>query len=301
MRVIQLIKYLIGISYLFMFGYALDIPSGAFADGRIQFVEYNPDDVVQVNASIALGSQIVFSQDEEILDIASGFSQGWEFSDRRNILFLKAKSVQTDLGAVTPNAKEWNTNLLVTTNKRLYAFDLRLVDRPADDAVNNPKDMVAYRVQFKYSKDEAVARNTRLSEERAKRQKELMAKETERRLKNNRYDATNWDYTMQVGTDSRDIAPHVAYDDGRFTYLKFSELSEFPVAFLVESTREESIINSHVEGDFLVLHRVAKTFVLRSGKQVIGIYNEGFDRRTGRSNASGATVPGVKRIIKPSI
>lgn len=301
MKVIQLIKCLIGISYLSMFGYALDIPNGAFADGRIQFVEYNPEDVVQINASIALGSQIVFSQDEEILDIASGFSQGWEFSDRRNILFLKAKSVPTDLGTVIPNAKEWNTNLLVTTNKRLYAFDLRLVDRPTENATGKPSEIVAYRVQFKYSKDEALERNTRLNAEREKRQKERMAKETERRLKNNRYDATNWDYTMQVGNDSRGIAPHVAYDDGRFTYLKFSELSDFPVAFLVEATREESVINSHVEGDFLVLHRVAKNFILRSGRQVVGIYNEGFDRRTGRSSASGATVPGVKRVVKPSI
>lgn len=307
MKCLQYISGLICISSFLIQGYALDIPKGTFADGRIQFTEYNPDDVVQVNASIALGSQIVFADDEEILDIASGFSQGWEFSDRRNILFLKVKSILSDSGNIRPNSEEWNTNLLVTTNRRLYAFDLHLIDKEEDKSNSEKstealgiKKIVAYRMKFKYSKDILLERRLLLSAEKERKNREWESKETERRLKNNNYGVANWNYTMQVGNDSKLIAPYMAYDDGRFTYLKFSELNEFPVAFLVEGKKEESIINSHVEGDFLVLHRVAERFILRSGQKVIGIYNESFDQRAARSNASGATVPDVKRVLKPS-
>src|SRR5699024_6739198 len=108
-------KYLIVVISGFLainVSFALDFPQGSYAAGRIQFVEYNPDDVVQVNASVAIGSQIVFSENEEILDIASGFSQGWEFANRGNILFLKVKSVKTNAGTAMPNPQDWNTNLL---------------------------------------------------------------------------------------------------------------------------------------------------------------------------------------------
>lgn len=276
--------------------FSLDFPQGSYADGRIQFVEYNPDDVVQVNASVAIGSQIVFSENEEILDIASGFSQGWEFANRGSILFLKVKSVKTNAGTAMPNPQDWNTNLLVTTDKRLYAFDINVVDKK----IRAHGDTVSYRVKFKYSKDDMIARNNKLQAERAQKQKEWAAKETDKRLKNNRYSALNWDYTMQVGNNSRNIAPFMAYDDGRFTYLKFSVANEFPVAFLVDG-KEESIINSHVESDVLVLHRVAKEFVLRSGDKVVGIYNERFGSQRLNESSNGTNVPGVKRVIKPSL
>lgn len=64
---------------------AADVPVGSRYDGRIQYVNYNAGDVVIVRALPGLGARIVFAADEEILDVASGFTQGWEFSDRRNM------------------------------------------------------------------------------------------------------------------------------------------------------------------------------------------------------------------------
>lgn len=110
---------------------AADVPVGSRYDGRIQYVNYNAGDVVIVRALPGLGARIVFAADEEILDVASGFTQGWEFSDRRNILYVKPKSIKTGSGqeaiVMAPEAGKWDTNLMVTTNRRMYDFDLKLL------------------------------------------------------------------------------------------------------------------------------------------------------------------------------
>lgn len=49
------------------------------------------------------------------------------------------------------------------------------------------------------------------------------------------------------------------------------------------------LLNSHVEGDTVVIHETAKHFVLRLGKSVLGLENRSFDEqgtfnRTGTGN-----------------
>jgi len=255
---------------------AIETPKGSKFDGRIQNVVYNPGDVVVINAVPGRGARIVFSSNETILDIGSGFSDGWEFADRRNILYIKPKSLKATDGqstALSPEPGKWNTNLMVATTARLYDFDLRLI--PALSR------KTSYRIEFKYPDDEAAKAKL------IKTQAKLDLKSPPR----------NWKYTMQIGEKSSGIAPTMAYDDGRFTYLKFPNNRDFPTAFLVSEDKTESIINSHVEdNDILVLHRVSPEFVLRLGDSVVGIYNEHFDVN-GVPPKDGTTVPGVQRVI----
>jgi type IV secretory pathway VirB9-like protein len=96
---------------------------------------------------------------------------------------------------------------------------------------------------------------------------------------------------------SRAIAPALAYDDGNFTYLKFPANRDFPAVFLVAPDGSESLVNTHVEGDVLVVHRVTQKLVLRHGRLVVGVFNEAFDP-DGRPPVKGTTVPGVTREIK---
>ena len=105
---------------------------------------------------------------------------------------------------------------------------------------------------------------------------------------------------MQIGDASENIAPTMAYDDGRFVYLKFPNNRDFPSAFLVAADKTESLVNSHIDPavpDTLVLQRVSKEMVLRLGNAVVGIYNDSFDPDGVPAN-QGTTVPGVKRVIK---
>lgn len=49
-----------------------------------------------------------------------------------------------------------------------------------------------------------------------------------------------------------------------------------PVVFKMADNGKEEIINSSVKGDYLVLHGVYKTMMIRGNSTVIGLYNEGY-------------------------
>lgn len=265
-----------------------DIPQGSKFDSRIQFVNYNAGDVVVVNTVVGVGLRLVFSPNETILDVASGFSQGWEFSDRRNMLYIKAKSIKNENGpSLEPQPGKWDTNLMVTTNCRMYDLDLHLMPSPNSGKVSkNP--MVSYRVEFKYPEDEAAVAKAMANKSRTQAKMDLKP------------EPINWNYSMQIGEHSENIAPTMAYDDGRFTYLKFPNNRDFPAAFLVALDKTESLVNSHIDPampDVLVLQRVSREMVLRLGSAVVGIYNDKYDA-DGIPPDQGTTVPGVKRIIR---
>jgi type IV secretion system protein VirB9 len=263
--------------FVAMPSYADETPIPSPYDTRIQYVDYNDGDVVTVSARSGRGVRIVFSPTEKILDVASGFTEGWELVERGNILYLKAKSLQGEGGAaLSPQPERWNTNLMVTTSARLYDFDLRLV---------GASEGVAYRIEFKYPADEKASAKAKASE------KKSLTKLSQK------MPPKNWQYAMQASKGAEGIVPSLAYDDGNFTYLRFPNNRDFPAAFLVGADGSESLVNSHVEGDTLVIHRVAPRLVLRFGKAVVSIYNESFDP-DGVVPTDGTTAPGVKREIK---
>jgi type IV secretion system protein VirB9 len=272
------VKYLLFVLCLFAtHSYADETPIPSLYDTRIQYVDYNDGDVVTVSARSGRGVRIVFSPTEKILDVASGFTEGWELVERGNILYLKAKSLQGEGGAaLSPQPERWNTNLMVTTSARLYDFDLRLV---------GASEGVAYRIEFKYPAEEKASAKAKASE------KKSLTKLSQK------MPPKNWKYSMQASKGAEGIVPSLAYDDGNFTYLRFPNNRDFPAAFLVGADGSESLVNSHVEGDILVIHRVAPRLVLRFGKAVVSIYNESFDP-DGVVPTDGTTAPGVKREIK---
>lgn len=263
---------------------ALDVPRQASADSRVRVVNYNEDDVVALYAKRTMASHIVFAPGEEILDIASGFSAGWEFKARRNHLYFKPRSAQAtgDVAAlIPPEPGKWDTNLLVTTNARVYTFQLALV---ADGDARN-----AYRVTFRYPDAEAAA--TAVQREAALTAERLQAAPVVR----------NERYTMQVGRRSKAIAPQRAYDDGRFTYLAFGDNKELPAVFLLSGEdRTETLVNTHMVDGLLVVQQLAPELVLRLGRQVVHVFNEGYDPEASIPAVNGAStnVPGVDRVLK---
>lgn len=258
--------------------FADETPVPSPYDSRIQTVEYNAEDVVVLSVRSGRAVRIVFGSNEKIVDVASGFTDGWELVPRGNILFLKAKSLTGGEGGgvLSPQAERWNTNLVVTTDARLYDFDLRLV---------GAQEGVAYRVEFRYP-----------AEEKASAQAKAVEKKSLDKL-SRKMAPKNWQYTMEIGEKAHAIAPSLAYDDGNFTYLKFPNNRNFPVAFLVAADGSESIANSHVEGDMLVIHQVAPQLVLRFGQAVVSVYNEAYDV-DGVVPTNGTTAPGVRREFK---
>ena len=116
----------------------IEIPKPTIFDKRVVYTDFNKDDVFQIYGKNGYTTVVQFSPDEVILDMASGFSQGWDFQDRRNYIFIKPKSYESTFAVdefgetvnkksiIEPTPDEWKTNLIVLTNKREYIFNLDL-------------------------------------------------------------------------------------------------------------------------------------------------------------------------------
>lgn len=82
----------------------------------------------------------------------------------------------------------------------------------------------------------------------------------------------NWKYSY---TGDASIAPTSLFDNGQFTFFKFKNggASRLPSVFIVDKHRNETLVNYHMQGDYLVVNSIAKQFTLRDGETVTTIYN----------------------------
>jgi len=276
-------------------GFCLDIPDRSPRDTHIQSTDYRADDVVALTAYTGMSTHIVFAPDEKIEHVFAGFADGWQTTPKGHHLFLKAisttatetrfdadgKEVQKEI-VVSPNARAWKTNLNVVTDKHNYSFALNLGVGAKGRRQNT------YRLTFRYP--EEVAKRQAMALKRAQLRQKLTPT----------VHPKNWDYLMQVGKNARNIAPMAAFDDGRFTYLRFAQNSELPAIFIETETGQETLVNAHISAerpDTLVMQRIAKQWVLRLGQAVVGVTNQAFDTLA-VDNRSGTTVRGVQRTLK---
>ena len=100
--------------------YGVSTPTHASGDSRIQFIDFNPNDVTHIKCVNGYITTIVFSQDEAVMNFASGYSTAWQFSHVGNKFFLK------------PAAPQGTTNLTIVTDKKIYMLDIELVEKPED-------------------------------------------------------------------------------------------------------------------------------------------------------------------------
>ncbi|MFY4755977.1 P-type conjugative transfer protein VirB9 [Campylobacter jejuni] len=263
--------------FLNTFIWALSIPKTSIFDKRIAYAVYNANDVFQVNAKNGYVSVLEFGLDERIINTATGFAQGWDLIEKDNLLFIKPKAYKTQLVqqdgnnigenqtsqefVVDPNPSDWKTNLIVITNLNTYVFDLKLVTKNSN---------TTYKLSFSYPQKELKT---------AKEFLEAQEQENIRTDLNKNTIPRNWDFYMKVNKGSEDISPNFAYDDGVFTYLGFDNTKTFPAVFMYENGKE-SILNTHIKKDgnydVLVIQKIAKQILLRSGDKVVGIFNRGY-------------------------
>ena len=256
---------------------AVSIPNGSAKDGRIQTVMYNPDDVIHIHARIG-EAVLIQLEDGELLtgDPTSGLGMGdaaaWNLAARGNNLYMK------------PVASAPATNMLITTNKkRTYAFDLSLTGKKNGKYVQKP----TYILRFVYP-------DTAAYKARAEAQKQAKALEKLKAAGHRPNARHNYNYW---GKGDKALAPTAAYDNGRFTYFSFDNGRELPLIYKVMDDGSEMLLNSHVDGDTVVIHETAKHFVLRLGKSVLGLENRSFNER-GSFNRTGAGSRDSVRIEK---
>lgn len=278
------------------------IPQASRDDARVQQVVYNPLNVTAVSTRPGFMTTLVFDSDEAVISARPGFEEAWEATPDANRVNIRPVAlVQGAPGAdgnttqvvIPPNRRDWHTNMLVVTTRRLYNVELNVID---DKSPQQP----AFQVSYRYP-----------GEDREKAHREAAASALEREQKQQQTDIQqalnaaqtprNWDYLSYPGRDSARVVPDFAYDDGRFTFVGFSAAKSIPSATKALNGQEH-VVNSSVrrKGNFtvLVIQEVTPRLVLRSGNAVVGLENRGFGRIRA---ADGATVsPQVERVEKPA-
>ena len=242
------------------------VPPAGTVDARIRVVAYNPDDVVELQGYVGFQIHMQWAEGEEFVNLGSGDNGAFDVGAERNHFFIKPKEAHA------------TTNLTVLTNRRAYHFDYVVsATAPTGKAARR----MVYSIRFTYPEDDARAAA-------AERERLL----TEARMKKAVAERPrNSDYWF---CGSNTLKPMSAYDDGVQTRLRFQTRSEFPAMFVQNDDGSESLLNFNIEDDEVVIHRVARRFVLRRGKLVGCVVNQSFAGGGARSR-SNTTVPGVTR------
>lgn len=208
-------------------------------DSRIHVVDYDPQQVVELRATLGYQLSVEFDPAERIESAAIGDSLSWQVTPNRraNLLFLKPMSDSPD------------TNLTVVTNLRTYFFQLSARPRSG----NRPVPMI---VRFVYPPPvyaEVVPPPA----------PPPPAPPEERNV--------SYSYTGSVLT-----LPVRVFDDGEQTYFVFKAKEDRPAIYAVDPDGQEAVINAREREGLVVIDRIAKSFVLRRGSEVTKIYNDGF-------------------------
>jgi type IV secretion system protein VirB9 len=253
-----------------MHAYAELTPARGLVDPRVRVVAYDPEQVIKLHGFVGYQIHFQFAEGETFVNLAAGDNKALDVGYEANHLVLK------------PLAEKVATNITVLTNRRVYQFDYSAsADRP-----DPGRQDVIYSLRFIYPQDEARKAAEELEQQRTNLQL-ASADQDSHRARNTNY----W------GCGAAAIRPASAYDDGVQTRLKFAAHSEFPTLYVKNDDDSESLVNFTVDHDEVVIHRVARSFVLRRGKLVACLQNRSFDGG-GERLESQTLVPGVERVTK---
>jgi type IV secretion system protein VirB9 len=246
--------------------HAETVPARGALDSRIRYAPYNGDQVYRVRGFVGYQIDFEFEAGESFVGLGAGDLEGISYFGTENHLFLK------------PKAARVATNLTVLTNRRRYQIDYTAAaHRPGPD---DPDVMFA--VRFTYPADSL----RKQAEQAAERIDTALTDASAKRPRNIDY----W----YCGSST--LKPAAASDDGVHTRLKFAPTAELPAIFVRNADGTESLLNFSMDAGDVVVHRVARQFILRRGKLAGCIVNQGFTG-AGLRLDSGTVTPDVQRTV----
>lgn len=237
-----------GLMLLFVAPHAMALQKArpVATDERIRTVRYGENEVYSFTGHYRFQSSIVFDEGEEIQTVSLGDSLAWQINPTGNRIFLK------------PIDQLATTNMTVITDKRTYYFELH-----AEETDDIRADSMVFVMRFIYPDADLATINIAGFDDMP----DIF----------NEPELYNFNYSLR-GSDR--IAPLRIFDDGEFTYFEFQETNaEVPAFFLVDSLGNEELINYRTRGEYIIVERVHSVFTLRSGPEIICIYNESMPHR----------------------
>ena len=244
------------------------IPAKGGTDARIRVTAYNDSEVYKLRGYIGYQIDLEFEPGETFVGLGAGDIDGLSFVGQDNHLFLK------------PKAARVTTNITVLTNRRHYHLDYSALSQRISDA-----DEVIYALRFTYPAEDHSKLAAREVEGRLNAQLEALAR------------PRNVDY-WYCGQPT--LQPVAASDDGVHTRLRFAPNADLPAIFVRNDDDTESLLNFSIESGDVVIHRVARRFILRRGKLTGCIVNQGYVGGGSRLE-SGTVAPGVERHIQGGV
>jgi type IV secretion system protein VirB9 len=242
------------------------LPAAGALDPRIRVASYSGEEVYRLYGYVGYQIDLQFEPGETFVGLGAGDIEGVSFVAEGNHLFLK------------PKVAKVGTNLTVLTSKRHYQFDYAVSSRPPDPRV----DEVIYAVRFIYTEEPASkeATQARLAAER-------LAKASAERPRNIDY----W-FCGHPG-----VKPVATSDDGVHTRIRFGVRSEQPAIFVKNDDGTESLLNFSMEEGDVIIHRVARQFIVRRGRLSGCIVNKAFSG-AGERLDSNTVSPDVSREVR---
>jgi type IV secretion system protein VirB9 len=245
------------------------VPPRGSVDGRIRAALYDGDQVYRLRGYVGYQIDLEFESGEVFLGLGAGDMEGLAYFGQDNHLFLK------------PKAAHVATNLTVLTNRRHYQFDY--VGLSQHPTLEDPDAIFVLRFTY------PPAPATSAAEAAARHIDSELDQAAERRR--------NVDYWYCGGPSLRPIA---ASDDGVHTRLRFAANGDLPAIFVKGDDDSESLLNYSMDGGDVVVHRVARQFVLRRGKLTGCVVNKGFVGGGMRLD-SGTVAPSVERTLQRGV
>jgi P-type conjugative transfer protein TrbG len=222
---------------------------------------------------------------ESVLATSLGDSERWLLQSA-----FAGPGARTPLLVVKPTACDLSTNLLVSTDRRLYEVALEsppCKGADASDASLNPRLPYTGLVRF-YFPDELV-RRYREREEAARREAERRGAAETPLPAEARIARLNFDYAWDRGR-RLPWNPLQVFDDGERTYVALppeSRQADLPLLFAVEAGGRLTLINYRLLGRTLVADRVVERAVLvvgapgARGAQRLDLVNRAYPRKGG--------------------
>jgi len=216
---------------------AAELPRPGQLDPRIQTIAYDPDQVVLLRGTLGYQFMLEFAPNEKIETVSIVESLIWQVTPNRRANVLFIKPIASS-----------TTNLTVLTGLRHYAFELGVA--PA-----RPHVPVLYVARMVYP---APAQALPV-------QPPPVAQAPV---------AANSAYAV---TGSDQVRPARIFDDGASTYFEWAKEKSLPAIFAVAQDGSESLVNTSVRGDYVVVDEIASRFRLREGKNVATVVNQAAD------------------------
>ena len=251
-------------------GRAEVVPPRGMVDSRVRAVTYDDSQVYRLRGFVGYQIDLEFEAGESFVGLGAGDMDGLAYFGQDNHLFLK------------PKATKVATNLTVLTTRRHYQFDYAALTQ----APLSAEAEVIYALRFLYPASPSQAE----------------AQSAARRIDSDLESASaqrhqNIDY-WYCGHPA--LRPVLASDDGVHTRLRFAATAELPAIFVRGDDDTESLLNFSMEGGDVIIHRVARRFLLRRGKLTGCVVNQGYGGGADRLE-SGTVTPSVERRVQGGV